>query len=251
VSILNEAIAQETTLNCVGICHHAFGMQSDFACLLEVPTERVRVEYQGLNHLGWVTDVLVDGLSRRAELIRRLVQRRVTAYDYQLAAAFEAIPIKHAAALYHRGEVFYVRQSGARASLAAVALRSGVGRTALERIINRGEPDDAGAPWYARCVVPFLNAVVDGLASELIVTWRHAGQPADLPGLTAEATAIVTGDRVEAASVHSRLPLAAREWLRQVRESERLLLCAVKHQSPSTLVAALAIHPSVASVRHE
>jgi 6-phospho-beta-glucosidase len=250
VSILCEAIATETTLTCLGICHHAFSMRTDFARLLGVPADQLRVEYQGLNHLGWVTDVQVGGQSRFPMLIDRLVQGRVKAYDYPLAPAFNAIPIKHAASLYRRGEVLYVRQYGARSSLVDVALRYGVGGP-LERLSAMREgPRESRPPWYASCIVPFLNALNAGEAQEFIVTWRHAGSMPEVPGLTAETTATVSAAGVAPAPLRSHLPAAAREWLRQVRASERLLLAAVKDRSYAGLLEALAIHPSVVSVKH-
>ncbi|HEY3063188.1 MAG TPA: hypothetical protein VGL99_29790 [Chloroflexota bacterium] len=253
VSILCEAIADETTLSCFGICHHAFSMRTDFARILDVSVSDVRVEYRGLNHLGWVTDVLVNGASALDELIRRLVQRRIKAYDYDLAPEYRAIPIKHAAALYHKGEVLYVRQAGPRSSAIDVVLRSGVGgapfRGWLERRAARLEAGQRGG-WYSRCIVPFLDALAGATEYEFIVTWRHNDAVPQVPGLTAEAPALVRGGQVRPTMAGSALPEAAQEWLRQVRTSERLLLRAVKERSDDTLRESLAIHPSVASVAH-
>ncbi len=253
VSILCEAIADETALTCFGICHHAFSMRTDFARILDSPPSDVRVEYRGLNHLGWVTDVLVNGASALDELIRRLVQRRLKAYDYDLAPEFRAIPIKHAGALYHKGEVLYVRQAGPRSSAVDVVLRSALGggplRTWLDRRAARAEETARGG-WYARCIVPFLDALYDGSAQEFVMTWRHGGAVSQVPGQTAETTAVLHSGHVEPAALGSDLPEATQEWLRQVRTSERLLLRSVKERSDALLVESLAIHPGVASVGH-
>ena len=228
-------------------------MRTDFARLLGVTPERLRVEYLGLNHLGWVTDVLVDDESRLGQLVDVLVARQVKAYDYDLAALFNAIPIKHAAALYRSGEVLYVRQSGLKNSTVDVLLRYGIGGAPFRRVVEGREQRADQAPhdaWYSTCIVPFLDALDDGNAHEFVLTWRSGGLVPGLPGRTAESTATLHQRQVALGPFGSRLPLAAMEWLHLVRQSERLLLSAVAERSSFTLFEALAIHPSVASVEH-
>jgi 6-phospho-beta-glucosidase len=251
VSILCEAIAEATPLRCLGICHHAFSMQSDFAGLLNVGVDRVHVEYFGLNHLGWVTDVRIDGESRFRQLAGQLVARRVKAYDFDSIADFDAIPIKHAATLYLKGQVWYVRQNGVRSSLEDVFLRYLDGRTGELLLRRTSQPvARAGASWYTGCIVPFLQTLTSEAPGEHIVTWRHGGKLPRIPGLTAESAALVDAQGEEPARSHSSAPLPSVlvEWLRQVRTSEHLLIRALEAGSADMLVEAFSMHPNVASV---
>lgn len=72
VTILCEAMSQHSGLRTVGICYQAFRMRDDFAAHLGTTPARLQVRYLGLNHIGWVTDVLVDGTSMIDVLISTL-----------------------------------------------------------------------------------------------------------------------------------------------------------------------------------
>ena len=264
VSVLCEAIATRTALTCIGICHHAFSLRRDFAALLQVPEPSVRVEYRGLNHVGWVTDVQVDGASHMQSLTQRLVELRVKKYNYEVIGALGVIPIQHAYSLYRKGEVFYVRQKGLRGSIGDALLKYAgwAGRQS-----GRARPDSPGhaiaehkhrvlaalaakAPWYRDCIVPFLSGLATEQACEQIVTWKHGDLVAGVPGRTAETTVLTEGVQVTPVRFATELPETAQAWLRQVRESERLLIRAVCERSRTVALESLAIHPNVASVSH-
>jgi 6-phospho-beta-glucosidase len=205
VSALCEAVTEVSSLKCIGICHHAFAMRGDFATLLGVAPCRVRVEYFGLNHLGWVTDVLVDGHSQMRRLREVLVARRLKKYNYDVVDLFGLIPIKHASSLYRKGEVFYVREQGIRGSLVdafskpaggLLATRLRRERHKISAAVTAGRLEvldtlSARAPWYGQCILPFLDALDSGQPTEFILTWQHRGHVASLPGLTGESPTVV------------------------------------------------------------
>jgi 6-phospho-beta-glucosidase len=267
VSILCEALAQMSSVVSFGVCHHAFNMRCDFARLLNVSPDLVRVEYQGINHLGWVTDVQVSGESQFSLIVQRLRDRHVKAYNYDRVAAINAIPIKHAYSLYRGGEVLYVREKGLRASAVDIAIRA---LPWMRRLLLAQKRDPAEhmldalaagrlecleafgsrAPWYASCIVPFVDTLETRASREHIVTWNHRGQVADLPSATAEFTTAFTQGDARPTTFAARLPDKAGAWLRQIRESESLLVRASAEHSRTLLVEALRIHPNVASAKH-
>jgi alpha-galactosidase/6-phospho-beta-glucosidase family protein len=184
--------------------------------------------------------------------VNRLQASRSKTYDHQLIRDFGAIPIKHAASLYRKGEALYVRQYGLRSSAADVVARFGgaPSRRAVRWWTARKLASSANSsvPWYRACIVPFLETLSSGIKREHVLTWRHHHEQLEIPGLTAETTAVVEDGQAKPVAIGRPLPMAAQEWLRQVRASERLLIQAVDERSPSLLMESLAIHPSVASV---
>lgn len=264
VSILCEALALHTRLQCVGICYHSFSMRSDFATILGVDPMRMRVEFFGLNHLGWVTDVTVDGVSRMDQLIKAIKQQKNKKYNYWHAKR-GLIPIDHAFCMYHKGDVWFNRQKGIRGSLVDIGVRLGLTkgdvarecrkRQELHEIINGGKPNNldkfhSQAPWYQTCILPFLRAYASDQPHEFILTWNHGGEAPSLPGLTAESTVLVHKKEFQRASKSSGLPEFASEWVRHVRASEKLMIQAVVGQSLELATKAWAIHPNVASMKH-
>ncbi len=264
VTILCEALAYYTKLQCVGICYHSFTMRNDFAKILGVDPMRVRVEFLGLNHLGWVTDVFVDELCRMDQLVRAIKQQKNKKYNYWHAQR-ELIPIDHAFCMYHKGDVWFNRQKGIRGSLRDIGLRLGLTkadvarersmREELRQIINGVQPNNLDkfhkqAPWYSTCILPFLRAYASSQPHNFILTWNHVGEVSSLPGLTGESTVLMQGKQFQKASENPGLPEFAEEWLRQVRASEKLMIQAIVGHSLELATKALAIHPNVASAKH-
>ena len=76
--LISQALMQNTGLRAVGICDTPAELFHRIAWALGEPYEEMRFEYAGLNHLGWVSRVLLRGadvtarLLADAELLRRL-----------------------------------------------------------------------------------------------------------------------------------------------------------------------------------
>jgi len=58
--LITEALHRLGVRKLVGLCNIPIGMQMDIATALGVAAERVRLDYVGLNHLGWVRRVWLD-----------------------------------------------------------------------------------------------------------------------------------------------------------------------------------------------
>jgi len=61
VSIITQAVHQHTSAKLFGICDTPMEMFEDAAHALGVPASACSYDYFGLNHLGWLRDVLFDG----------------------------------------------------------------------------------------------------------------------------------------------------------------------------------------------
>ncbi len=61
VSIITQAVHQETDARLIGICDTPLEMFEDAAHALGLPANVCGYDYFGLNHLGWLRDVLFEG----------------------------------------------------------------------------------------------------------------------------------------------------------------------------------------------
>jgi 6-phospho-beta-glucosidase len=59
--MVSQAILQNSTAKAVGVCHAGITILPHIAAVLGVPVERISVRYTGLNHLGWILGVFLDG----------------------------------------------------------------------------------------------------------------------------------------------------------------------------------------------
>lgn len=67
--LITEALCRHTTLKVIGICDAPSSLKLDIARFLGERPEAVRVNYFGLNHLGWINRVLVRGEDRLPEIV--------------------------------------------------------------------------------------------------------------------------------------------------------------------------------------
>lgn len=61
VSIITQAVHQETDARLIGVCDTPMEMFEDAAHALGLPATVCSYDYFGLNHLGWLRDVLFEG----------------------------------------------------------------------------------------------------------------------------------------------------------------------------------------------
>jgi len=59
--IITQAISDHTTINVVGLCNVPINMQSDIARILNTSIENVHCSFIGLNHLSFISSVVVNG----------------------------------------------------------------------------------------------------------------------------------------------------------------------------------------------
>lgn len=97
--LITQALTQLSTLRVIGICDTPAELFHHIAAALGEPIERVTCDYAGLNHLGWVRGVKVDGRDVTAqilgdlELLRRLYSADL--FDPELIRVLGLIPTEY------------------------------------------------------------------------------------------------------------------------------------------------------------
>jgi 6-phospho-beta-glucosidase len=89
----------------VGICDNPSAMQREIAAHLGVPSERPFFEYYGLNHLGWMSGVFLDGKNFVPELISEFKKRGIPwhwlPFHVELIEALGVIPNEYLLFYYY------------------------------------------------------------------------------------------------------------------------------------------------------
>ncbi len=265
VSILCEALAKITSLKVIGICYHSFMIKTDFAQMLNVHEHEIELNYHGINHLGWITDVRAGNHNMMEPIFNKIRHGKNKKYNYKLAGA-GLIPIDHASSLYHSGAVWYDREKGIRGSLTDGLIKLGMiqppatketnQRELLLQLVKSGDithPElfHQQAPWYQTCIVPFLRAYLGGKKSRFLLTCSNSiSNQHQQPTSTAEVFVEIASQRMSILPHTKRLPEKEERWLNSVRTSEQLLIEAILQNSLPKAISALEIHPNVASHQH-
>ncbi len=97
--LVTQAMTQSTNARVVGICDTPDELFHRIATALNASTERVRCDYLGLNHLGWVRRVRLDGQDVTPALLaddRALAQLYSgSLFDHQLLRCLKLIPTEY------------------------------------------------------------------------------------------------------------------------------------------------------------
>ena len=267
--MVTEAMAAHLGDRVIGICDSPAGLGKRVMKALGV--DRAFLDYAGLNHLGWLRAVVVDG----EDVLPRLLADDDRLESFEEGKLFGAPWLRtHGAIPNEYLHFYYVAREAVRAGQSRGAFLveqqrrfyDGGGslasweRTRLEREAtymaeNResagaGEraADDLDGGGYERIALALMRAIAADERATLILNVRNRGA---LPGLDAEAVVevpcLVGADGARPLAVS---PLAADELalVTAVKAVERSVIDAASSGSREAAVRAFATHPLVDSV---
>jgi len=143
--LVTQAITQHTQARVVGICDTPDELFHRIAEALGVGPDRVNCDYLGLNHLGWVRRVLLDGTDVTADLLQddaALTKLDSSGlFDRELLRSLKLIPSEYLYFYYSRRRALAnQRAAGATRGEEIVQLNATL-LTTLAKHIGAGEPE--------------------------------------------------------------------------------------------------------------
>lgn len=278
VSIITQAVHQESDARLIGICDTPMEMFEDAAHVLGLPATVCSYDYFGLNHLGWLREVFFEG-EPQLHRIWRDDERLTGAYRSPLfeperLRALRLLPTEYLY-YYYRPEVAlaHMRQAGSSrgvvvADLTArlfADLAAGVpdpvaryqrylaDRDGSYMQIETGtstprvKPHWAELSGYDRIALMTMRAIVHNQGAVIPLDVANRGT---LPFLDAEDIVEVPCQVDEDgphAQVVAAVPDHARELMTRVKVYERATIRAALGGSRAELATALALNPLVRS----
>ncbi|MEU1667524.1 6-phospho-beta-glucosidase [Streptomyces sparsogenes] len=285
--MVTEAMQRVLGDRVIGICDSPVGLCRRAARALGADPGRVAYDYVGLNHLGWLRGVIVDGRDRLPELLDDATAlesfEEGKLFGARWLRALGALPNEYLHYYYFnreavtsirsapatRGEFLRDQQAGFYERAAAAGRSGGTGalelweRTRLEREATyMAESREASGGWqrdtcdldgggYDRIALALMRAIARNERATLILNVRNRTA---VPGLDADAVVEVPclvdagGARPLAAGAVAPDQLGLMLSLKAV---ERATIAAATSRGPAAraqALRALALHPLVDSV---
>lgn len=250
IGLVVEALVRYSKLKVVGVDDQPGTYIRKVAALLQTPVERMRADYVGINRLGWIQDIKIDGRSRMSFLLDMLEKQPEEGFDYALIELFRMIPTRATGMYFHRGEVLKHQKACSR-------FRSEMLHEAEKQILHLYKDEhlndlpeltrQRNAVWYEETVLP----LVDGLEAEeerdFYLCVRNGDAIRDLPeDGSVEVPVAVSRDAITPRRVGS-LPRFLKGVFLASKESDRLTVEAVRHKSYEYALQALTVNPFVPS----
>ncbi|MFC9424354.1 6-phospho-beta-glucosidase [Streptomyces sp. NPDC056987] len=278
--LVTEAMSRHLGDRVIGICDSPVGLGRRVARVLGADPDRAWIDYVGLNHLGWLRGLRVDG---RDELPRLLADPDALGsfeegklFGTDWLRSLGAIPNEYLHYYYFNREAVlayqqaeqtrgaFLRDQQARfyeevARPGAPALgtwdRTRAEREATYMAENReaagaGErdDDDLESGGYEQVALALMRAVARDERTTLILNVRNRSTLAALDAdAVIEVPCLVDGNGAHPVTV-APLPYHATGLVCAVKAVEREVLAAAESGSRASAVAAFALHPLVDSV---
>ena len=286
VGIMAEAFIREgVSSRCIGVCDTPREQFLHVAEALGIPLEAASFDYFGLNHLGWIRSILVDGHDVLPELLTldealgnaypaplfskaflRSLGLLPTEYLYYYYSTHEAY-LRTAAAGNTRGRLIQELESRLMRSVTAAGSDEAeileaydlylASRNASYMAIETGEPFEKGAidaardklyqsaAGYERIALDVMSAICNNEPRVMPLDVANQGAIQDLDPATAVEVPCVIDSNGARPMSAGRLPEQVRELLLQVKEFERLTVDAAQQGSRLLAIDALTANPLV------
>ncbi len=159
-SFIQYAVVNYSQVNMVGVCDSPVGIAENIAALLDVPVERLWVEYAGMHHFGWVVKAVLDGKNMLPEILNHLEKVPGLPVDPEIARAVGGIPTSYFKYYYHSNRVFDKQKESDK--VRAEQLMELQDQVMADYETSKGGLPDSllkrGAHWYGASVVPVMLA---------------------------------------------------------------------------------------------
>ncbi len=252
--IITEAICRFATTRCVGLCNVPKEFQMDVARHLRLDADEIQLDWVGLNHLGWVRQILVKGRDLLPQLLQTLDSgfgpKNIPDLEYPegFLSALRMLPSSYCR-YYYLPDRMLDEIRGRKMSRAQEVM-------AIEEELFAYYADDAtvvkpvalterGGAWYSRIAVEVMAALSSESERSLIVNTLNRGAIDGMPG----DASVEVPSRVSSNGVR---PLAVGEveesiigLIRQVKSYERLTIEAVVGRDERKAYLALLNNPLV------
>ncbi|GIF21876.1 6-phospho-beta-glucosidase [Actinoplanes tereljensis] len=282
--LVTEAMATHLGTRVIGICDSPSALARRVVRALGVPAlvpdgsspspsaDLARIEYAGLNHLGWLTGVRLGS----ENLLPRLLADDGRVASFEEGRLFGASRLRELSAVPNEYlHYYYDTADMVRAELKAPETRGefllrqqeecyrelasddplGAWQAALRQrdatymaLEGLGERDDAEGGGYERIALALMMAIARNEPTDLILNVRNRGTIAELD----DDSVVEVLCRADATGAHpypgAVVPAHGIELVRRIKTTERAVLTAAAEESRAVAVRAMASHPLVDSV---
>lgn len=252
--IVQHAAARYSNTRFISLCDSPITLGDEVAKLLDMSREQVEITYLGMNHLGWITGVSIDGQDMLDRVLTQIDQLPYTEADRSYIRTSRAIPIPYVRYYLHPERILTQQQGKTSRARQLQALEQELLAAYQQMTLEASDTSQVvgrrGAVWYSAIVVPVLDALVHNRNSTWIVNVPNHGQIPWLPPETViEVPARVNQDGVHPLPVPGNaLSADLRTLLYSQAAYEALAVPAIVEGNRDLALQALVAHPLIRSL---
>lgn len=258
--IITEALKQRSSVKSVGLCNIPLTMERALSAYLDAVPGRLELTFTGLNHLSWITRILLDGEDYTDRVLAAPEAALFLGHDFpavdpdeleKLLGALGAFPSPYLLYYYYPAQTY-----------AAVKELAGRGENRARRVMAieeelfklyrdpavTGKPDQLslrGGAFYSEAAIALMRALHSGAPARQVLNVQNGSAIPDLPEhAVVETSCLISGGEIRPISP-GPLPLALRGLVQQVKAYEQLTVEAAVGGDENVAYLALLNHPLV------
>lgn len=249
-SIVIGAVRRQCHLRILGCCDQPESLAGKIAEILEVPRASLWLDYIGLNHLAWVSQVYVDGKPCLETVLARAEKLSPLGVDLQIIGAQRLIPLSSLKYYYHQDrmvQAFRMRPQTRGEEL--VSLERELLETYrdpqldhLPELLHRRQ-----AVWYSVVLVPLLVSMIQNQVFTPILILPNENTIPELPPQAIIEAVALTDAHGPRSFALGAIPTAIKGLIQAVQTFEELAVDAVENPSEEAFLSTLLAHPLVPS----
>lgn len=258
--MVTEAILRHSKIRAIGLCNAPIGFKKAAAEMLQVEESLVCPEFVGLNHLHWVSSVLVN----KEECLNKLLDGRYQSYtaanvagigwENDFIQALGAIPSYYLRYFYMKEEMLQAMldeyQKGEIRSHKVQAVEKRLFSLYADPNLNEKpeELSQRGGAYYSDAAVRLLDAIYNDKGEVHAVNVQNRGTlPFLSPEAVIEVNCIIRSDGATPIKP-GRIPKGIEGLITTVKEYESLTIEAAVEGNRQKALLAMGIHPLVPSI---
>ncbi|MCB9479281.1 MAG: 6-phospho-beta-glucosidase [Deltaproteobacteria bacterium] len=251
--IITEAILNQTGVkHAIGLCNVPIEMKMVIAKHMGVEEKDVFMESVGLNHLGWVRRVEVQGVDVMPKLLEFLSSEEGPAnipdvdFAPELITSLEAVPLYYNRFFYNTPSVLagLKAKKKSRAQEVMDIERALLAKYQDESVVTKPEELDLrGGAYYSKIAVEVIHAVAQDTGAEHIVNTHNNGAMPDLPDNAVVEVRCKIGKDGAVTQPTAPMEPSIRGLIQVVKAYEQLVVEAAVNQSRAAAFRALITNP--------
>jgi 6-phospho-beta-glucosidase len=262
--MVTEALLNHSGVKTIGLCNVPIGIQRGVAAALGVDTDRIGMDFFGLNHLSFARHIYLDGKDITEQVLGLTTEDPDTARPANIPAVEWGEALIRAVRMFPNSYLRYYWRTDEMVRHQKEALEAGHGTRATQVMAIEAElfkryqdPDLAekppelmrrGGAYYSEVAVNLIHALALNQPREMVVNVRNGCTLPDLPADAAVEVSCLVDGRGARPLYQGPMPLAVRGLIQQVKAYEQLTIEAAITGNRDTALMALVNNPVVPSV---
>ncbi|ALX50134.1 6-phospho-beta-glucosidase [Lentibacillus amyloliquefaciens] len=260
--MVTEAVLRHSNISkTVGLCNVPVGMRMGVAEMLDVDSDRVQIDFAGLNHMVYGLNVYLDGKNITENVLEQLVSGEGLTMKNIVDLGWEKDFIKGLGALpcpYHR---YYYQTSKMLEAEQKDFAEKGSRAQVVQQLekdlfelyknpdlsVKPEQLEERGGAYYSDAACSLINSIYNDKRDIQPVNTRNNGAILGLPADSAvEVNCVITKDGPRPIAVGD-LPVAVRGLIQQIKSFERVSAEAAVTGDYQKAMLAMTINPLVPS----